>query len=219
MTREGEGAPEQRPIVSDRRRIDPETFELRDAAARSATQSRPAAPGQAGDAGQPGEETQPGEPGGTASNEELAAAKAEAADLADQLARRNADLYNVQQQYNAYVRRAKAAAADGRESGVFEVVEALLGVLDEIELARQHGDLTGTFEKVAEKLEQVLTQRFGVARFAEVGEEFDPQLHEALMHTPDGEAEIATVSQVMQPGYKVGDRILRAARVAVRGPQ
>lgn len=215
MTREGEPTPE-RPVFSDRRRIDPETGELRVDAARSAGEK--AQDDRAGSVtgdGATGEATG----GEHAGSGDLAAAKAEAADLADQLARRNADLYNVQQQYNAYVRRAKAAAAEGRDAGVAEVLEALLAVLDEIELARQHGDLTGPFASIAEKIEQTLTQRFGLSRYAEAGEEFDPQLHEALLHQPDEEAESTTLSQVMQPGYKVGERVLRAARVAVRGPQ
>jgi len=101
------------------------------------------------------------------------------------------------------------------------VLEALLPVLDDVHLARQHGDLeSGPFAAIAEKLDSVL-QRFGLSSYGEPGEAFDPAVHEALMHT---EAELAegttttTVVQVLQPGYRAGDRVLRAARVAVADP-
>jgi molecular chaperone GrpE len=97
----------------------------------------------------------------------------------------------------------------------------LLPVLDDIHLARQHGDLeSGPFAAIADKLEATLA-RFGLNRFGEPGEAFDPTVHEALMHT---EAELAegttttTVVQVLQPGYRSGDRVLRPARVAVADP-
>lgn len=204
---QAQGPPEgePKPVVRDKRRIDPETGKVRepaqDAAQDAATEEAPA--------------EQPEQPQDGA----LAAAKAEAADLSDQLARRNADLYNLQQEYNGYVRRSKAAASEQRAAGQAEVVEALLGVLDEIELARQHGDLTGPLGATAEKLEGTLTQRFGVERFGAPAEEFDPELHDALMSTPDPEATSTTIAQVMQPGYRMGEKVLRAARVAVTSPE
>jgi molecular chaperone GrpE len=108
-----------------------------------------------------------------------------------------------------------------RETAVAGVLEQLLPVLDDVHLARQHGDLEGTpFAAIADKLESVLG-RFGLARFGEAGEAFDPAVHEALIHTeadlPEG-TEGTTVVQVLQPGYRAGDRVLRAARVAVADP-
>ncbi|ROR72613.1 nucleotide exchange factor GrpE [Bogoriella caseilytica] len=150
---------------------------------------------------------------------ELEQAQATAADLQDQLARRGADMYNLQQEYSGFVRRAKADAANQRQAGAQDVLESLLGVLDEVELARQHGDLTGPFAAIAEKLESTLGQRFELVRYGAVGEAFDPEVHEALMHETDEDAETATVKQVLQPGYRAGERVLRAARVAVIGPQ
>ncbi len=194
-----EQAPEE-PVIHDKRRIDPETGEVR----RPAEDVTPAE----GDAAVPDGDQQPG----------LAEAKAEAADLAEQLARRNADLYNLQQEYNGYVRRAKGAAAEQQAAGTAAVVEAVLGVLDEIELAREHGDLTGPVGAIAEKLEVTLAQRFEVQRYGAVGEVFDPELHEALMSTPTEGAEATTIAQVMQPGYRMGERIIRAARVGVNSP-
>ncbi len=199
---QAQGPPEgeTKPVVRDKRRIDPETGKVREPAQDSPDEV-------------PAEEPEQPQDGA------LAAAKAEAADLSDQLARRNADLYNLQQEYNGYVRRSKAAASEERAAGQAEVVEALLGVLDEIELARQHGDLAGPLGATAEKLEGIIAQRFGVERFGAPSEEFDPELHDALMSTPDPEATSTTIAQVMQPGYRMGEKVLRAARVAVTSPE
>src|SRR5699024_11311945 len=106
-----------------------------------------------------------------------------------------------------------------QQHGSIAVVETLLGVLDEIELARQHGDLTGPPGVIAEKVETTLAQRFGVARYGEAGEDFDPERHDALMSTPDEAATTTTIAEVIQPGYIMGEKVLRAARVAVTSPQ
>ncbi|MEE6271772.1 nucleotide exchange factor GrpE [Georgenia wangjunii] len=218
MTPEPQTPPEvpDEPVVRDKRRIDPETGQVRTpSGATSPEEQVPAgAEGDVPSAGPAPEGAGDGVADGT-----LAAAKAEAADLAEQLARRNADLYNLEQEYNGYVRRSKSAAVEQQQAGVVAVAEALMGVLDDIDLARAHGDLTGPFAAIAEKLEAVLAQRFDVTRYGAVGEEFDPVVHEALMHSTDAEATGTTVSQVLQPGYRVGERVLRAARVAVTGPE
>lgn len=139
--------------------------------------------------------------------------------LEDQLARRNADVYNLEQEYNGYVRRSKAEAVNIREAGVVAVVEALLPVLDDVELARQHGDLQGTFQTIAEKLEAALLTGFAVERFGAVGDPFDPQVHEALMHNTSPDVDSEQVGTLIQPGYRVGERVLRAARVGVVSPE
>ena len=225
------------PVVNDRRKVDPETGQVRvdrEESETGAPSSGDGAPPGAGpdvahaadgivpeDAAEAdrsdAEQAPAGEP--AAEDDPLAQARAEAADLQDQLARRNADVYNIQQEYARYVRRSKADAANQRQAGVHEVLESLMGVLDEVELARQHGDLTGPFASIAEKLEQTLSQRFQLTRFGEVGEEFDPEVHEALMHATDSEATATTVTQVLQPGYRAGEKVLRAARVAVTSPE
>jgi molecular chaperone GrpE len=207
----------EKPVVHDRRRIDPETGKVREPAGQEAPSSVDGgapAPGRAPEGGTTAEA-----PASPETDDELARAKAEALELADELARRKAELYNLQQEYNAYVRRSKADAAAQRQAGAQDVAEALLGVLDELELARQHGDLTGPFAAIAEKLEGTLAQRFEVVRYGAVGEEFDPTVHEALMHSTDPEATATTVTQVLQPGYRAGERVLRAARVAVSSPE
>ena len=172
-------------------------------------EARPAGPAQAAGAS---------ESAGPAGSAELERARAEAAQAADDLARARADLYNLQQEYQGFVRRSREGAAGHRETGQAAVVEALIPVLDEIELARQHGDLTGTFETTAGKLEAILADKFGLVRFGEVGEVFDPTIHEALMATESDEVGEPSISLVLQPGYRLGERVVRAARVQVANP-
>ena len=148
----------------------------------------------------------------------LAQAQAQAAQAADDLARARADLYNLQQEYQGFVRRSREGAASHRQAGAADVVEALIPVLDEIELARQHGDLTGTFATTAGKLETILADKFGLVRFGEVGEPFDPTLHEALMATESDEVDEPSIALVLQPGYRLGEKVVRAARVQVANP-
>ena len=142
-----------------------------------------------------------------------------ARDLADE---RLSDLQRLQAEYVNYKRRVERDRAVARDGAVASVFEALLPVLDDLNLARQHGDLEGgPFAAIAEKLESTLA-RLGLTRYGEPGETFDPKVHDALVHT---QAELAegttetTVVQILQPGYRSGERILRAARVAVADPQ
>ena len=187
-----------------------------------------AAPGASAASGAPGpdgparDDSAPGPAeDGTAEDEpasELDLARAQAARLTDELARARADQYNLQQEYQGFVRRSREGAAGHREAGRAAVVEALIPVLDEIELARQHGDLTGTFATTAGKLETILADKFGLVRFGEVGEPFDPTLHEALMATESDEVDEPSIALVLQPGYRLGEKVVRAARVQVANP-
>ena len=156
--------------------------------------------------------------GESAGDYPLAQAQAQAAQAADDLARARADLYNLQQEYQGFVRRSREGAASHRDAGAAGVVEALIPVLDEIELARQHGDLTGTFETTAGKLESILAEKYSLERFGAVGEVFDPTLHDALMATESSEVAEPTIAAVLQPGYRLGERVVRAARVQVANP-
>jgi molecular chaperone GrpE len=132
------------------------------------------------------------------------------------------DLQRLQAEYVNYKKRVDRDRELHRDLAVASVVEALLPVLDDIHLARQHGDLEGgPFSAIADKLDGILT-KIGVERYGQPGDTFDPNVHEALMHI---EAELAegtegtTVVQVLQPGYRMGQRIIRVARVAVADPQ
>ena len=140
-------------------------------------------------------------------------------------AERLSDLQRLQAEYVNYKRRVDRDRAVVQERAAQSVIEALLPVLDDIHAAREHGDLTdGPFSAIADKLESTLT-KFGLQRYGAIGEEFDPTLHEALMHTAwpqDGSVASTgstTVVQVLQPGYRAGEQILRAARVAVADPE
>ncbi len=131
------------------------------------------------------------------------------------------DLRRLQAEYINYKRRVDRDRDLARDRGVTQVVEALLPVLDDVHAARVHGDLDGTpFAAIADKLEGVLG-KFGVTVLGEKGQPFDPTIHEALMHVeaelPEG-ATTTTVVQVIQPGFKMGDRVVRPARVSVADP-
>jgi len=135
---------------------------------------------------------------------------------------RLADLQRERAEFVNFRRRAERDIAAARSAGVAGIVEALLPVLDDISLARAHGDLNGTpFASIAEKLDATLA-RFGVEVFGEVGDAFDPSVHEALLHEalPEAHAgsEVAVTTRVLQPGYRLGERVLRPARVAVADP-
>lgn len=150
---------------------------------------------------------------------ELDQALLEVAELKEQLARRNADMYNLQQEYSNYVKRTKLEAQGHQESGIRKVLEVLLGVLDNAALAREHGELTGPAGKVVEELENTLQTNFQLTRFGAVGEEFDPNLHEALMHQTSTDVEREEISVLIQAGYKQGEKVLRPARVGVVSPE
>ncbi|MCP2266311.1 nucleotide exchange factor GrpE [Promicromonospora thailandica] len=149
--------------------------------------------------------------GDAAEDAEVLKAKAEAAQHLDALQRERASFTNYR---NRALRDQEAA----RDRGVQDVLSALLPVLDDIERAKQHGELDGPMAAIAEKIDQSL-QKFGVERFGTVGEEFDPTVHEALMHSTDADATTATVNLVVEPGYRIGDKVVRAARVGVVGPE
>ena len=141
------------------------------------------------------------------------------AELEEQLARRNADLYNLRQEYNGYVKRSKVDGLAQRDLGISKVLETLMSVLDDAYLAREHGDLIGAAGTIVEKLEQTLKTNFQLERFGKVGDIFDPQLHEALMSQASAEVESEQISQLIQPGYRQGEKILRPARVGVVTPE
>lgn len=151
---------------------------------------------------------------------ELAKALAKIDELEDKLARAHADLYNLNQEYSNYVRRAKEAAPTHRDSGQTEVIEALIGVLDDIDAARTHGDLDdGPFAAIALKLESTLRTRFALERYGASGDAFDPAVHEALLANTNPEVDQPCVAQVLQPGYRRGERVIRAAKVMVDNPE
>ena len=139
--------------------------------------------------------------------------------LEDELARARADYYNLNQEYSNFVKRSKADSLARYDEGIAKVIDTLLPVLDDVQLAREHGDLEGTPGMIVEKLEQGLATSFKLERFGEVGDAFDPQIHEALMNTPSAEVESEQVGTLIQPGYRLGEKLLRPARVGVLSPE
>ena len=137
----------------------------------------------------------------------------------EDLSRSRAETYNVRQEYGNYVRRSKEEAANRQTAAREDVVEELLPVLDDIEAARAAGELAdGPFAAIADKFEEILGGRFGLVQFGAPGEVFDPTLHDALMAQANPNVEEAVIATVLQPGFKVGDRVLRPTKVIVDNP-
>ena len=133
------------------------------------------------------------------------------------LAERTADLQRLQAEYANYRKRVDRDRAAVREQAVATVLTGLLPVLDAIDQAREHGELSGGFKSVADSLASAVG-KLGLVAYGEKGDPFDPKIHEALTHTYSPDVTADTCVEVFQPGYKVGDRILRPARVAVAEP-
>jgi molecular chaperone GrpE len=128
------------------------------------------------------------------------------------------DLLRLQAEYVNYRKRVERDRAVAGEMAVIGVLNSLLPVLDDVDAARQHGDLAdGPFAAIAAKLENAL-KTYGLSRIDETGVEFDPTIHEALIQQPGEDIEVDTVSQVLRSGYKSGERVLRAAQVIVAVP-
>jgi len=193
--RKDQGREDEEPKVQDKRKIDPETGEP-----RVETPAADRAP----------------EGGDGLSEEDLAlladAEKDLVAEYRDIAARAQADLKN----FRTRVERDRAA---NREAVIAEVIRSLLPVIDDLDRAEQHGDLEegSPLALVAQKLRAGF-EKYGLARVGEVGETFDPNIHEAVVHLPDPDAEGETVKDVIQVGYTLGDRLIRAAKVAVSAP-
>lgn len=184
MTAAGTEFDPDRVVVRDKRRIDPDSGELREPAAG-------ATPPPA----------------------------AEEPVVDDRVAELTADLQRVSAEYANYRKRVDRDRAMVVEVATAGLLSELLPLLDDVDRARQHGDLDGAFKSVGEGIEAV-AGKLGLERFGAVGDPFDPAVHEALLQTePDPGHSVATCAQVLQPGYRLASgRVLRPARVAVAGP-
>jgi molecular chaperone GrpE len=139
------------------------------------------------------------------------------ATLDRELKERTSDLQRLQAEYANYRKRVERDRQAVREQALANVLGELLPALDDIGRAREHGELSGGFKSVADSLEATVA-KLGLVTYAEKGDPFDPTVHEALMHSYSSEVSEPTCVQILQPGYKIGDRILRPARVAVAEP-
>ncbi len=223
------------PVIRDNRRIDPVTGQVRrgkHAASQPAGTmgaGRPGGPGatRPGRAGEDGaapaaEVTQPeGEaapaPAAGGGGPSAPAASAQVSQLQTQLAERTADLQRLQAEYANYRKRVDRDRVTVREHAVAGTLLELLPVLDAIGQARDHGELSGGFKSVADSL-QAVAGKLGLVSYGQRGDAFDPKIHEALTHTYSADVTEDTCVEIFQPGYKVGERILRPARVAVAAP-
>jgi molecular chaperone GrpE len=182
----------ERVVIRDKRRIDPRTGEARkveaEAAASASTSGGPAA--------------------------ESGEVPMVEASLLDE---RTADLQRVHAEYANYRKRAERDRLAAGDIAVGRFVSDLLPILDDLDRARAHGDLTGALKAVADHFESVLTKA-GVVAFGEVGDPFDPAMHEAVMHDESPEVSRPTCTTVLRQGYRLGDRLLRAAMVGVSDP-
>jgi len=182
----------ERVVVRDRRRIDPDTGQVRTPDGSDQPPSGPA-PAAAADA-----------------------PDTRVAELTGELAERTADLQRVSAEYANYRRRVDRDREVVLVNARAQFVGDLLTVLDDVERAGAHGDLTGPFKSVADKLVSVV-QKLGLEPFGTEGEPFDPSVHEAVQHeTADVTGPSVTVlSAVLRRGYRIGDRVLRPAMVTV----
>ena len=127
------------------------------------------------------------------------------------------DLQRLQAEYANYRKRIERDRLVAHEMAIGAVLTELLALLDAVDLAEQHGEVTGGFKAVADQLNSI-TSRIGLEKYGSEGEAFDPQIHEALMHETSADVALATASKILQPGYKYKERILRPARVSVTDP-
>jgi len=202
----------QEPVIRDNRKVDPVTGQARHPEGRSPG-AEPA--GTDGDALAQAEEILNGVE--VPAEESVAQGVSPEATTAEAAELKN-DLLRLQAEYVNYRKRVERDRAVAGEMAVIGVLNSLLPVLDDVDAARQHGDLAdGPFAAIATKLETAL-KTYGLVRIDETGVEFDPTIHEALIQQPGADVEFDTVSQVLRTGYKSGDRVLRAAQVIVAVP-
>ena len=180
--------------VSDKRRIDPETYEVREGVASNMNANEALAAEDAA---------------ASALEGDVAGVEAKVAEL-------TADLQRVHAEYANYRKRVERDREVMQQMAVGAALAELLPVLDDIERAREHGELEGAFRTVGENLEAALA-KLGLEKFGASGEEFDPMVHEALTTEENDAVSTPTVTTVYQPGYRFADRVLRPARVAVAG--
>ncbi|GAA2350774.1 hypothetical protein Cme02nite_23890 [Catellatospora methionotrophica] len=143
---------------------------------------------------------------------------AELAQLRSALGERTADLQRVTAEYANYRKRVERDRTVSAELATGQVLSALLPVLDDLDRAREHGDLTGPFGAVADQIAAVAA-KFGLTAFGEKGDAFDPNRHEAVAHLPSADVTEPTCIDVMRRGYLLGERLLRPAMVAVAAPE
>ena len=133
-----------------------------------------------------------------------------------ELAERTEDLQRVTAEYTNYRRRVERDRESVITGAKAEVAAGLLPILDDLEMAEQHGDLTGPLKSMSDKLQSVMAS-MKVEKFGEEGDEFDPTCHEAVQDTSSGDDKV--LATILRRGYRLGDRVLRNAMVIIGDPQ
>lgn len=225
MTNQNEDArhSEEQPriVIRDKRRINPETGEIRqpDPDPKAVPSTDSAAAASTDSTGLPPTDNAP-----IAESSPADAAEPTEQQLGDidrltgELAERTNDLQRVNAEYANYRKRSDREREMIVDMAKGALISELIPVLDDIDRADEHGDLTGGFKNVADSIRTVLT-RAGLEQFGEHGDVFDPMVHEAVAHTTSADVQVESVSAVMRMGYRQGERILRPAMVAVVAPE
>ena len=141
-----------------------------------------------------------------------------ATESTDPVAALTEDLQRLQADYSNYRKRVERDRTLAAEVAISSVLLEFLAVLDDLDRAGAHNELTGGFKAVADQL-QAITTKLGLTKFSDVDVPFDPNIHEALMHSTSPDVTETSVTQVLQPGFKFKDRVIRPARVAVTDPE
>jgi molecular chaperone GrpE len=136
----------------------------------------------------------------------------------DPVASLTEDLQRLQADYANYRKRVDRDRALAAEVAISAVLMEMLSILDDLDRANEHGELSAGFKAVSDQI-VTLTKKFGLEKFGDAPSEFNPAIHEALMHENSVDVTTTTVTKILQPGYKLKDRVLRPARVVVTDPQ
>lgn len=234
MAKNDESNEHEEPVVRDKRRIDPETGEVRRPDGEGAGPTGSAPDPSTGSGQRPSTGSAPdleheqvidtGE-GYEGPDVETSLSDADLDFLSGQsgaeelAAERLADLQRVTAEYANYRKRTEANREIERERAIGDAVKGLIPVLDDLERAEKHGDLAegSAFTTIAAKLRSAV-ERLGLTPYGEKGEPFDPQIHEAIFQQPTPDVTADTVAEVVETGYRLGSTVVRVAKVVVSTP-
>ena len=136
----------------------------------------------------------------------------------DSVAALTEDLQRLQAEYSNYKKRVDRDRLIAGEIATAGALLELLPILDDLDRASEHGELTGGFKAVSDQILNA-TKKLGLEKFGETPSIFDPNIHEALMHETSNEVKETTVTKILQFGYRYKERVLRPARVVVTDPE
>lgn len=142
----------------------------------------------------------------------------EATVVVDEVATLTSDLQRLQAEYANYRKRVDRDRVSTTEFAFATVLLEFLPILDDLDRAAEHGELTGGFKAVADRINTTV-EKLGLTKFAEAPVTFNPEIHEALMHETSKDVTEPTATKILQPGYKFKERVIRPARVAVTDPE